>query len=131
MMKKLLNSFILLSMMQVGLAEQNALQVNLTDIKEIMESIITPASNTLWGVDEPSSDKEWKTLEEAAIATIEAGKLIDRNNKDWQGHNKQMIDAAKSALDAILSRDLDKLYSANDSLYPPCVSCHEAFHPNM
>ncbi len=112
-------------------AEQNNSELDLSGIKEVMESIITPATNTLWGVENPTTDEQWQILEQAAISTIEAGKLIDRNNPEWKKYNTEMIEAAQNGLEAIRSKNLNDLYFANDVLYPPCENCHMQFHPNM
>ena len=129
-MKKLLISFSLLVFSHFNFAN-NAQEFDLSGVKEVMELIITPATNTLWSVENPTTDEEWEILEKAAISTIEGGKLNDRNNQIWKKYNAQMIEAAQKGLDAIRSRNLDELYFANDILYPPCEDCHKQFHPDM
>lgn len=111
-------------------------------IREVMESVITPATNTLWGVEDPQTDDEWRVLEDAAITTIAAGDLVARGGAgpndaewaargEWQAFNDIMVTAASDALKAIRARDLDALLAANDVLYPPCESCHIAFNPGV
>ena len=56
--------------------------------KEVMESVITPATNTLWGAEDPQTDEDWKVLEDAAIATITAGNFVAHggagpNDVEW------------------------------------------------
>jgi len=130
-MKRLLISITVLLFSHINFAENNVLEVDLSGVKEVMESIVAPATNTLWSVENPTTDEEWEILEQAAISTIAAGKLIDRNNLIWKKSNAQMIEAAQKGLDAIRSRNLDELYFANDILYPPCEICHKQFHPDM
>jgi len=111
-------------------------------IREIMESVITPASDTLWGVEDPQGDDEWRVLEHAAIATIAASSLVAQggagpednawaSKPEWLAFNDVMLKAAQDALAAIRARDLDALFAANDALYPPCEGCHVAFNPGV
>jgi len=111
-------------------------------IREIMESVITPASDTLWAAENPQSDEEWRALEHAAIATIAAATLVAQggagpeddawaSKAEWRAFNDVMLLAARDALAAIRARDLDALFAANDALYPPCEGCHVAFNPGV
>lgn len=111
-------------------------------VKEVMESIITPATNTLWGAEDPQTDEAWQKLEDAAITTITAGTYVARGGSgtndrewaskpEWQAFNDVMIEAATDALKAIRERDIEALFVANDVLYPPCEGCHIAFNPGV
>jgi cytochrome c556 len=111
-------------------------------VKEVMESVITPATNTLWGAEDPQTDEEWQLLEDAAITTITAGKRVAlggtgandaewASKPEWQAFNDVMIKAAADALQAIRERNIDALFVANDILYPPCEGCHIAFNPGV
>lgn len=111
-------------------------------VREIMEGVITPATDTLWGVDDPQSDGAWRVLENAALATIAAGTLVAQGgagehddewaaSPEWQAFNDVMLKAAADALEAIRRRDLDALYVANDAIYLPCEGCHIAFNPGV
>jgi len=111
-------------------------------IREIMESVITPASDTLWAVEDPQNGEEWRALEHAAIATIAASTLVAQggagpednewaSKPEWRAFNEVMLKAAMDALAAIRARDLDALFAANDALYPPCEGCHVAFNPGV
>ena len=111
-------------------------------VKEVMESVITPATNTLWGAEDPQTDEAWQQLEDAAITTITAGTYVARGGSgtsdqewssapEWQAFNNVMIKAATDALNAIRERDVEALFVANDVLYPPCEGCHIAFNPGV
>ena len=106
----------------------------------LMTAVITPASDTLWGVEDPQTDAEWKVLEDAALAAIAAGQQVQKGGTgpndnawaaeaEWQGYAKEMTKAAEDGLQAIRDRNLDTLYAANDVLYPPCENCHLKFNP--
>lgn len=111
-------------------------------VKEVMESVITPATNTLWSAEDPQSDEEWQLLEDAAITTINAGILVAlggtgtndaewASKPEWKAFNDVMIKAAMDALEAIRERNIDDLFVATDILYPPCEGCHIAFNPGV
>ena len=109
-------------------------------VLQIMESIIVPASDTLWGVEDPQSEEEWDNLEEAAAAIVAAGNAISKGGtgpkdrewavqSEWQALAETMVKAATEARSAIAGRDLDALFDAGDELYPPCEACHKLFNP--
>ncbi len=111
-------------------------------VDELMVSVITPATNTLWGVEDPQSDAEWQPLEDAAIAVIAAGTLVAEGgagprdaewarSAEWQAFVATMNEAATDALNAARERDLDALLTATEVMYPPCEECHIKFHPEM
>lgn len=111
-------------------------------INDTMISVITPATNTLWGVEDPTSDGDWKSLRDAADATLAATKMIKHGgsgandtewarNPEWQAFADTMLAAAQDAREAIEQRDLEALLEANDVLYPPCENCHNRFHPGL
>jgi cytochrome c556 len=106
---------------------------------EVMESVIAPATDTLWRVEDPQTDEDWKQLEEAAIATIAAGVLVKRGDASatddawatdpaWRELADRMISVAAECRDAARTRDLDALLAAGEVLYPPCAECHMQFH---
>ena len=111
-------------------------------IREVMDGVITPATNTLWGVEDPQSDEDWRPLEEAAIAVVAAGSLIRTGGAGpddaeraadprWQAWSDTMVEAAMTALESIRARDLDAMIEATNVMYPPCEECHIAFHPGV
>ncbi len=120
-------------------AENNAEQ-NPLSIKQIMESVITPATNTLWEIYDPKTDEDWERLEQAALTTITAailtgqggsgeGDMMSVKEPGYQAFNQLMINAANDALAAIAKRDVDALQQAGDDLYPPCEACHLTYNP--
>lgn len=111
-------------------------------IIELMIAAITPATNTLWGVEDPQTDDEWLELENAAIVVIASTQLLRRGgagpNDDawaaevgWQVFVDRLLDAGIASRDAARQKDLDALLTAGDELYPPCEECHLKFHPDM
>lgn len=113
-----------------------------TTILEMMVVTITPASDTLWGVDDPQTDEEWQVLDDAALAVIETFGKIRKggggpNDAMWASEDKfqayidEEIAAGEAARVAITARDLDALFAAGDILYPPCENCHIDFNPGV
>lgn len=108
-------------------------------VKEIMTTVIAPATTALWGASNVQTDAQWQELEQAAQQVIEAGTEIADGagshdavavNADWQASADEMIAAARSVLAAIQKRDEEALFNAgNDQLYPPCESCHAQYLP--
>ena len=111
-------------------AAQTPVEVLQVSIKEVMVSVITPTTNTLWGVGDPASDEEWQALEDAAIAVVASGALINLGGsgpqdntwvKDpaWRAFTQVMTNAGIDALKAIRAKDIDALLEAGNVLYPP------------
>jgi cytochrome c556 len=111
-------------------------------VNDVMTDVITPASNTLWSVEDPQSDAEWQVLSAAAIALVDASEAIRQGgsgpndmewaaNPAWQAFLNTLAGAASDARDAAAAKDLDSLLNANDVLYPPCEECHLQFHPGV
>jgi len=113
-----------------------------SSINELMLDVVTPATNTLWGVADPQTDADWNVLVVAASQVIAAGDQIKRGGSGpndmtwaadpaWQTFADRLIDAANDARDAASTKNLDALFEANDVLYPPCEECHIRFHPGV
>lgn len=108
-------------------------------VKEIMNAIITPMTNTIWGAYQLETEAEWQEVENAALTVIAAGDLLKTGGSaegemdiatqtEWQQYNNQMLAAARLVLSAVAARDEEALSSAgNDALYPPCESCHQRY----
>ena len=112
------------------------------NINALMTDVVTPASNTLWSVEDPQTDAEWLVFEDAASQLIAAGEQIKRGGSGpndatwaadpaWQAFADTLIDAANDARNAAQAKDLDALFNANDVLYPPCEECHIQFHSGV
>jgi cytochrome c556 len=102
-------------------------------VGQIMQAIVAPMTNTIWGAYEIQTDAQWQELQNAALTVIAAGTLLSDTgenaaNADWQEYNQQMITAARAAIAAIANKDEEALFNAgNDQLYPPCESCHQRY----
>ncbi len=115
-----------------GLGAVSAQEEELT-VAQIMNAMIVPMTNTLWGAYDIQTDAQWQELENAALTVVAAGILLEQSGthadeQPWQEYNRQMISAARAAFAAIADRDEEALFNAgNDQLYPPCESCHQRY----
>lgn len=108
-------------------------------LKQIMNAMITPATNTIWGAYQLETEAQWQTIENAALTVIAAGNLMALGGSapgeselaqqaQWRQFNEQMIAAAREVLVAVAARDEEALSAAgNNALYPPCESCHQQY----
>lgn len=121
-------------------AQQDVPKMHIS-IMEVMQKVITPATDTLWAAN-PTSDEDWLDLEAAAYTTITAATLTGIGGtgpKDatwvkepiYQAFNAAMTAAGVSALEAIQAKDMKALFVAGDALYSPCEGCHLQFNPGV
>ena len=112
-------------------------------IKQLMETVITDASNAIWAAyDPPTSPEQWTALEQAALKLVDAARLtavggtgpMDNEwakQPAWKPFNAAMLAASEAALAAIRAKDHDAVLAASDALYPPCEGCHLVFNPGV
>ena len=108
-------------------------------VKEIMNNIVTPATNTIWGAYQLKTEAQWDDVRSAAEAVIDATNLLRMGGAhdnearmaaeaEWQTFNQQLLAAAEQVLMAAENRDENALSQVgNDALYPPCESCHQVY----
>ncbi len=122
---------LLLPTWQAGAQQANS-EAALT-IAELMNGLITPATNTIWGAYQLQTEAEWQAVGNAALTVIAAGELLSAapsvgSEDNWQTYNSEMIAAARVVLSAVADQDEEALSAAgNDLLYPPCESCHQQY----
>lgn len=113
-----------------------------TTIMEVMVATIAPASDTLWGADDPQTDADWQFLDDAAMLLVGSFEKVRSggsgpNDAAWAGEAKfqayidEEIAASEAARAAIAAKDLDALFAAGDILYPPCENCHIDYNPGV
>ena len=108
-------------------------------VKEIMNSIVTPATNIIWGAYQLETESQWQEVGRAATAVVGAANLLMlggtgegegeiASEAEWQRFNQQLLAAARQVLVAVGERDENALSQVgNDALYPPCESSHQAY----
>ena len=129
-------SIAMLMSVSAGLADELAPELS---VKEVMNSIVTPATNTIWGAYQLETESQWQEVGHAATAVIGAANLLMlggtgegeaeiAGEAEWQRYNQQLLAAARQVLLAVDKRDENALSQVgNDALYPPCESCHQAY----
>ena len=129
-------SIAILMSVSAGLADELAPELS---VKEVMNSIVTPATNTIWGAYQLETESQWQEVGHAATAVIGAANLLMlggtgegeaeiAGEAEWQLYNQQLLAAAQQVLLAVDKRDENALSQVgNDALYPPCESCHQAY----
>ena len=129
-------SFAILMSVSAGLADDLSPELS---VKEVMNSIVTPATNTIWGAYQLETESQWQEVGHAATALIGAANLLMlggtgegeaeiAGEAEWQRFNQKLLAAARQVRVAVDKRDEDALSQVgNDALYPPCESCHHAY----
>ena len=129
-------SFAILVSVSAGLADELTPELS---VKEIMNSIVTPATNTIWGAYQLETESQWQEVGRAATAVVGAANLLMlggagegeaeiASEAEWQHFNQQLLAAARQVLVAVDKRDESALSKVgNDALYPPCESCHQTY----
>jgi hypothetical protein len=132
-----------LLMLALGLsADDTELPIPTMSINDLMLTVVAPATDTIWGIDDPQSDSEWQIFIDAADTVIEAGKTIKAGgtgpndndwatSEEWQAFADRLIAAGVVARTAAEQQDLEGMYTAGEVIYPPCEECHIQFHPGV
>lgn len=110
-------------------------------VNDLMLTVITPATNTIWGIEDPQTDEEWQVFVDAAAQVIDAAQRIKNGGSgpndsawaedpEWQRFADLLIESGIEIQAAARARDLDALMDAsNEKMYPPCEECHLQFLP--
>jgi cytochrome c556 len=109
-------------------------------ILELMNTIIVPATNTLWGIDEPQTDEEWQAFMSVADETIAAFEQTRNGGSGpqdadwaadprWAAYANEAISAGEQFKVAIQAQDMEAIWTAGDALLAPCTACHNDFNP--
>jgi hypothetical protein len=112
-------------------------------VNDIMVTIITPATNTIWGIEDPQTDEDWQVYVDAAAQLVDAATRIKSGgagpsdsswaeNPEWQRFADVLIESGLEIQEAAREGDLETLINvSNDKMYPPCEECHIMFHPGV
>jgi hypothetical protein len=115
-----------------------------SDVKEVMTSIVDPAADVLWdsvgtviseeGVKEwyPRTDEEWAVVRQSAVTLMESGNLLMMGNRArdqdlWMEMSRGLVDAGAEALKAVDSKDPDAVFAVGETVYVACDRCHERY----
>jgi len=114
-----------------------------SSVMDVMTEIVTPVTNTIWGVENPQTDEEWQVFVDAADELIAAAESVRDGgtgpddaaraaDPDWKVFVDALVASGRAVRQAAEDRDLDAfITAANDQMYPPCEECHLRFLPGM
>lgn len=112
-------------------------------VNDIMVNVVTPATNTIWGIEDPQTDEEWQLIIDAAKQLVDAATRIkaggagpDDNEwaaqPDWQAYADILVESGQEIAAAAANGDLESVINiSNDKMYPPCEECHILYHPGV
>jgi len=127
---------------QPGSAADTAAPVPTMSVNDLMVTVVTPATDTLWGIEDPQTDEDWQVFIDAADVVIRAAQTIKVGGTGpmdnvwaadpaWDAFADRLIGAGVDARTAAETRDIEAMFTAGEVLYPPCEECHLQFHPGM
>ena len=137
----LISTTLLLVAATVSVGQDTSMpEVTSGTIMETMVVTVTPASDIIWGVEDPQTDEEWQVLDDAAVTLMKAFEAtraggIGPNDNAWAAEAKfqTYVDQEMAAIElsraAIAARDLEALFDAGGELYTPCEECHIDYNP--
>ena len=73
-------------------------------VNNLMQTVITPATNTIWGIEDPQTDEEWQVFIDAAAQLIDVSRQIKNGgtgpndsawaeDPEWQQFADQLIES--------------------------------------
>src|SRR5690349_19045242 len=108
----------------------------IADAKQLMHAIVIPMSNVVFRVEveAPKDDKEWETVQNAALALAEAGNLLmipgrAKDNAEWMKRAESLIDVSVKAKKAADEKDADAVVKIGYEIFDVCAACHDQYMP--
>ena len=108
----------------------------IADAKQLMHAIVIPMSNVVFRVEvePPKDDKEWETVQNAALALAEAGNLLmipgrAKDNAEWMKRAESLIDVSVKAKKAADEKDADAVVKIGYEIFDVCAACHDQYMP--
>ncbi len=127
---------------QYSIADDDEPPVPTKSVLDLMVTVVTPATDTLWGIEDPQTDADWRVFIDAAEVVIDAGKTIKVGgtgpmdnewaaDPEWDAFADRLIGAGIDARKAAEEKDVEAMFTAGEVLYPPCEECHIQFNPGV
>jgi cytochrome c556 len=142
-----MRSVILLFLTVVAIAQALSFKPKpVGSLKQVMRSIPYPNSDIIFAVQSkaPKDEKEWQTVENAAIAISETATLITmpgrlRSNgqpvpvqrADWNQYAQGLVAAGQACYKAAQSKSQDAMSTCTDQLSDACENCHKVYRDNQ
>ena len=112
------------------------------NLKQVMRTVLLPKANIIFSIQlkNPQNDKEWQTVENAAIGIEEAANLILapgrlRSNgqpvplqaAEYLKFAQALIPAGRDCLKAAQKKSPEVVSDCTDSLSQACDNCHNVY----
>ena len=128
--------------MLAAVAQDDDAVIPTMSVNDLMVTAVAPATDTIWGIDDPQTEEDWQVYIDAADAVIDAGRTLRvggtgasdagwASDPAWQAFVDALVDAGQVARKAAVERDIEQMYTAGEVIYPPCEECHLQFHPGV
>jgi hypothetical protein len=105
--------------------------VDFTGVMQVMLTVLTPSSNTIWEVDyfatEPYDDQTWERISVASEQIASALPLLARDNARWMNYINELQNANNKIRDSVELKDMVLFLQGYDEIYYPCEDCHTEF----
>jgi hypothetical protein len=105
--------------------------VDFTGVIQVMLTVLTPSSNTIWEVDyfatEPYDDQTWERISVASDQIASALPLLARDNARWMNYINELQNANNKIRDSVELKDMVLFLQGYDEIYYPCEDCHTEF----
>ena len=114
------------------------------DIKQLMNSVIDPAADVIWGsvgtvvsaegTEEraPKTDEEWAAVLNSAFVMTESGNLMmigsrAKDADEWIRQSQALIDVGVRTIKAAEAKDKDAIFTLGGEIYDVCANCHQTY----
>jgi len=105
--------------------------VDFTGVMQVMMTVLTPSSNTIWEVDyfatEPYDDQTWERISVASNQIASALPSLVRDNARWMNYLNELQNANDKIRDSVELKDMVLFLQGYDEIYYPCEDCHTEF----
>ncbi len=105
--------------------------VDFTGVMQVMLTVLTPSSNTIWEVDyfatEPYDDQTWERISVASDQIASALPLLARDNARWMNYINELQNANNKIRESVELKDMVLFLQGYDEIYYPCEDCHTEF----
>jgi len=105
--------------------------VDFTGVMQVMMTVLTPSSNTIWEVDyfatEPYDDQIWERISVASDQIASALPSLARDNARWMNYLNELQNANNKIRDSVELKDMVLFLQGYDEIYYPCEDCHTEF----
>ena len=105
--------------------------VDFTGVIQVMLTVLTPSSNTIWEVDyfatEPYDDQTWERISVASDQIASALPSLVRDNARWMNYLNELQNANNKIRDSVELKDMVLFLQGYDEIYYPCEDCHTEF----